>query len=255
VLYNVALANIAENGSGIRYFTNLNHVKANPSYIATCCEGQGTRLLGSLPEYLFSGSAQGLYVDMYADSTTAFQFGGAVINVSISTDFPYGDSVSVSVVPSQSVTFELSLRMPSWVLAESVPLYVNGVLQNARGTPGSYYKIVLSFPSTVATNISFSLPMSFVASKYIGVNQVTGHQRFAYEYGPILMAAMGPINPAMDTVQITGVDATSPSTWLTQDGSNNTLHFSVSGNPNVKFIPYFEIQDSSTFSVYPVVDA
>jgi hypothetical protein len=84
-VYNEALTHQAPNGAGIRcarpllcippvpaplltrccspprcsYFSNLNGVKEDPGTIGTCCEGQGTRLYGSLNEYLFSLSPAG----------------------------------------------------------------------------------------------------------------------------------------------------------------------------------------------------
>ena len=61
-IYNVGLAAMGSdrsggegpNGTGIRYFANQHKHKQLPSMHASCCEGQGTRLFGSLPEYVFT---------------------------------------------------------------------------------------------------------------------------------------------------------------------------------------------------------
>jgi DUF1680 family protein len=63
-IYNVALANQAV-GLGIRYHTRLEGHKEKGSQANTCCEGQGARFLGSLPEYIFSLAADGVYVNLF----------------------------------------------------------------------------------------------------------------------------------------------------------------------------------------------
>ena len=46
-------------GTRIRYFARLHGYKQPGYNIGTCCEGQGTRLFGQLPEYLFSLTEDG----------------------------------------------------------------------------------------------------------------------------------------------------------------------------------------------------
>jgi hypothetical protein len=56
-LLNVILANQASadsNPPGIRYFAQLEGSKAIPTNVVTCCESQGTRTFGALPEFLYS---------------------------------------------------------------------------------------------------------------------------------------------------------------------------------------------------------
>lgn len=59
---------------GIRYHSVMEGVMERPQNINTCCEGQGSRLLGSLPEYIYSlaPSRQTLYVNLYAESSITF---------------------------------------------------------------------------------------------------------------------------------------------------------------------------------------
>ena len=71
-ILNVGVANQGPAGVGIRYFAQLHRQKQIPTNHATCCEGQGTRLFGSLPEYLYSYNDDGVVVDMYSASTFAW---------------------------------------------------------------------------------------------------------------------------------------------------------------------------------------
>jgi len=47
-IYNIGMAN-QDGGAGLRYHTILEGKKEKSTHENTCCEGQGTRLLGSLP--------------------------------------------------------------------------------------------------------------------------------------------------------------------------------------------------------------
>ena len=63
-IYNVGLAN-QDAGNGFRYHTVLEGEKEKATHENTCCEGQGTRLIGSLPEHIYSMASDGLYLHLY----------------------------------------------------------------------------------------------------------------------------------------------------------------------------------------------
>ena len=67
---------------GIRYHSPMEGTLEHPNNVNTCCEGQGTRLFGSLPEYIYSistnksganeSTSSGFYVNMFAASQLSF---------------------------------------------------------------------------------------------------------------------------------------------------------------------------------------
>jgi hypothetical protein len=121
-IYNIGIAaqGVFLNGSrgaGIRYFAVLHGVKAAAGAGGTCCEGQGSRLFGGLPEYIYStswtgertaagsgtaesvrrtaavasagGSTVTVWVNLFAPSSIAVDVGGQAVNVTTTTGFPY----------------------------------------------------------------------------------------------------------------------------------------------------------------------
>src|ERR1022692_3261443 len=68
-IYNMGLANQEVGKIGMRYHTFLEGKKCDLDAGNTCCEVQGTRLYGSLPEYIYSTAEDGLYVNLYEPST------------------------------------------------------------------------------------------------------------------------------------------------------------------------------------------
>ena len=56
-----------------------------PLCINSCCEGQGTRLLGSLPEYIYSLSSDGVYVNLFEASTLRWPHSGGEMTLTLSS--------------------------------------------------------------------------------------------------------------------------------------------------------------------------
>jgi hypothetical protein len=240
--------------AGIRYYSNLNGVKQAPYNIGTCCEGQGTRLYASLHEFIFSvpadaaASPAAVYVDLYAPAAvTVAAAGGATVTVAVATRFPFDGIVSITVTASAAAQLDLALRMPAWTAAAAVPVTVGGVAWPAAGAPGSYLHVAREW-DVGATAVSFELPMALAAHLYTGDTQRPPYARFAFTFGPVLLAAVGAFNVSVDAVSIADVDPTKPDTWLLPQGN---LTFTVAGDSGVLLVPYFAIY-GERFSVFPV---
>lgn len=77
----------------------LHRQKMKLSNISTCCEGQATRMLGSLPEYIVSYDVAGraLHLNLFADATASLAplgLGEAAV-LRVRTAWPYSSNVSV----------------------------------------------------------------------------------------------------------------------------------------------------------------
>jgi hypothetical protein len=239
------------NGTGIRYFANHHKTKQYGSMHASCCEGQGTRLFGSLPEYLYTyatdaatGLVSSLYLDLYADSTISVPVSGGIATLTQSTQWPYGTSVSLKLNMPAAGLLDLALRMPEWVAAPSVQVTVNGQAWSQAGAPASYLHIKQNW-NAGANTISYELPMTFAAFNYTGYSQLPPYTRWGFKYGPVMLAAQGTWDSTVDALvmpQSANLDPSNPSAWMVPAGDGNSLHFSVTGAPGVTFKPYFEIQ-------------
>lgn len=247
------------NGTGIRYFANQHGLKQLPSMHATCCEGQGTRMFGSMPEYLYTllplpsapYIAKGIYVDIYADSNIRFAANGGQGTLYQSTQWPYGADVTLTLSLPAAGTFDLALRMPYW-LPSGVKVNVGGAAWPTVGSPASYLHISQSWPAG-NTTISFSLPMQFIAYPYTGLSQQDGYTRWGYGYGPVQLAVVGAWNSSISiTTMPAGLDPSNPSKWLAPSSDGNALHWTVIGYPAITLIPYFEINTPGlAFDTFP----
>jgi len=249
-LYNVCLANQL-GGITIRYHAFLQGRKdfaddPHPAPVSSCCEGQGTRLFGSLPEYIYSVAPDGLYVNLFEGSTIHWRQGAQEAALRMTTRFPFEPQVSLSVMTAAPLRSVIHVRVPSWASGD-VPLSVNG-RRIAVGRPGSYCAIDRTWSD--GDTLSFTLPMDFRVTEYSGVDQIAGHRRFAIEYGPILLAAAGPL----DSRSVVSI-AHRPEDlrrWL-KPIPGQPLHFAIEGDAEHEYLPYWEI-DRQTFCVFPVTN-
>jgi hypothetical protein len=244
-IYNVAMAN--QSGSqGFRYHALLAHAKEKPTRMNTCCEGQGTRLIGSIPEHVYSIASDGLYVNLFAPSTVHWTEGGASLKVKMSTGFPFEQDVRLQVSAAHPTQAKIRVRVPSWATRE-MAVAVNGKTAGS-GKPGSYVTIDRAWADGDVA--SFTLPASLVAARYTGVDQIPNHDRYSISYGPILLAAVGAPEVIL---RLSKVKRPEDLVKHLQPKPGQPLHYQVENNPAVEFMPYWQV-DKEPFNCFPAVD-
>lgn len=247
-IYNVAIAN-QYGPEGIRYFAKLvdrkygDHVPNTHHCMNTCCEGQGTRIYGSLPEYIYSTAEDGIYVNLFAASEIGFQLTGNPVSLKMETRFPYDPKVTIEVKTGQAVKSRIRIRIPSWASGK-MAVKVNGSLAGS-GEPGSY--LVLDRTWKTGDQIAFVLPMEFKVTKYTGIEPGFEDNHYALEYGPVLMAMVG----VKARKEGFGVKTTPGNLKkLLKPVEGNPLRFTIVGESEFEYWPYFEVQDEP-FSCFP----
>jgi uncharacterized protein len=246
-IYNVAIAN--QYGSeGIRYFAKLvnrkygDHSPNSHHCMNTCCEGQGTRVFGSLPEYIYSTAEDGIYIDLYAASEIRYAIQNQNMSLKMNTQFPYDPKIEILVGNEQPNQHKIRIRVPSWT-SKNMSIMLNGS-EFGIGKPGTYFVMDRKWKN--GDVISFTLPMDFKITKYTGLEKGF-ENNYAAEYGPILLAMVGVKSKKFDI----GVKAT-PDNIKKQlkPVPGKPLHFSIEGNSEFEYWPYFEVQEEP-FSCFP----
>ena len=206
-IYNVALAN-QDGKRGIRYHAVLHARKEAGEAVNTCCEGAGTRLYAMLPKFIYSEADDGLYVNLYSASTIHWTESGHRASLKMVTGFPLDDAVQLKLELKQPTPFILHIRIPTWA-SHPVPVSVNGKVE-ATGQPGTY--LTLSRTWATGDAVSFALPRELRITRYTGYSQIVNTERYAIEYGTLLMAFVGPF----DYKRCVGIrqDAQNFKSWL-----------------------------------------
>jgi DUF1680 family protein len=215
-----------------------------PFTMSTCCEGQGTRMIGAIPEFIYSVAGDGVYVDLFSPSTIKFATPAGTISLKMVTGFPYDSRVQLLVdadKPSESI---IRIRVPSWA-AHDMTINVNGK-KAMSGKPGTY--VSLSRLWKKSDEITFTIPMKFSLTRYTGEEKEAGYDRYALEYGPLLMAY---VNLKDQNEKIVLPMAEEKLVKSLKPVAGKPLHFTVGENSSFEYMPYFEVQDE-TFSCYPL---
>jgi DUF1680 family protein len=212
----------------------------------TCCEGQGTRLIGSLPEHIYSLASDGVYVNLFEPSTIQWTAKGEPLRLKMATRFPFDPEVRLQISAARPTQANIRVRVPSWATRE-MAVHVNGK-QVAMGKPGSY--VMLARVWAEGDTASFTLPAALVAVRYTGVDQIPDHERYAVSFGPILLAAVG-----APEIRLRLKNVKQPEDLLKhlQPKPGQPLHFVVENNPGVEFMPYGQV-DEEPFNCLPAVD-
>ena len=247
-IYNVALANQVGT-KGIMYHAKLVGPKDDSVGISinTCCEGQGTRLLGSLPEYIYALAPDGLYVDLFEPSTITWSAAGQPLQLKMATRFPFHPDVELRLSAGQPTPAKVRVRVPSWA-AQEMPIRINGT-PAASGKPGTY--VTLERTWSGGDTITFRLPMDFKLTRYTGVDQIAGHERYALEYGPILLALMGSSDAKL---VVRGGQRQEDLVKQLKPKPGQPLHFILDGDAAHEYMPYWEVPYKQSFTCYPIVD-
>jgi DUF1680 family protein len=247
-IYNVGLANQVHS-SGIIYHARLVGMKGDlhvPLCTNSCCEGQGTRLLGSLPEYIFSLAPDGIFVNLFEPSTIHWTQAGVDMKATLSGNFPSSADVKLELTTSQPVQARIRIRVPSWA-AGPMQIQVNGEVA-AAGAPGSYAALDRTWSNS--DTVRFTLPIALKLIRYAGLDKIDGHERFALEYGPVLLALIG-----SDSAVLSVPEGQRHEDILQRIKPNpdRPLHFTIEGQSEFAYIPYWQVI-SEPFTCYPVID-
>jgi uncharacterized protein len=243
-IYNVAMAN-QQGTLGLRYHTILVGKKEEGTRKNTCCEGQGTRFIGSFPEHIYSIATDGLYINLFEPSTITWKHDGATMHLKMETKFPFEKQVKLTLSSDQPKTMKLRVRVPSWAVSD-MAITVNQE-KSISGAPGSY--LMLDRTWTPGDIVAFTLPAGFVVSEYKGEDQIAGQKRFALSYGPLLYAAAG---NKQGFLRLQKGGEPKEIVQQFEPKPDMPLHFTIAGNPGITYMPYWQVSDEE-FTCFPVI--
>lgn len=235
-LFNIAIAN-QEGGDGIRYFAYMEGKKQAPGSVHCCC-GVGTRIFGSLPEFIYSVGKDIVAVNLYTPSEIKCKR----IRLVSEANVPYSNYIRLTVYVKDPILYTISLRIPAWTAADA-EIMLNGDAI-AIGKAGTYGNIEREWND--GDVIEFNLKQTFRITKYTGAEEIEGKNRYGIEYGPVLYAVMG-------EKPVDGVDWTAENYASLLCETDKPLCYTIKGNDGYTLVPYFDIGGGDEFTCYPVM--
>ena len=237
-LFNIAIANQDE-GNGIRYFAFLEGQKEQSGLVHCCC-GVGTRIFGSLPEYIFSVSDDAISVNLYTPSELEWKRA----KITVEGEIPYNGNIKIKITEPKGC-FKIRLRLPAWTDTR-INIKLNGK-DHITGKNGTYAEIEREWNDGDA--IEYFLPQSFRLTKYRGADEIPGFDRYYIEYGPLLYAVSA---PDVKQARMIGWSAEDFTDWLIHEAGS--LTYKIAMHDKHKLTPYFMIgsNESTKFTCCPI---
>ena len=129
---------------------------------------------------------EGIAAVAYAPSEARFESRGIPVTVVLDTDYPFRETLDVSVTAERAATFPLVLRVPGW--AEGATVRIGGGAEQ-KMQPGTFHRIAREWRGT--TRVALRFPMRpTVTLRY--------NEAAAIERGPLVYS----LSPAEDWTRI-----------------------------------------------------
>lgn len=126
-LYNGAMAGLSLDGKTFFYENPLESAGKHHRWIwhhCPCCPPNIARLLASVGSYMYALADDEIAVHLYGESKAHFEIGGAKIELSQNTRYPWDGAIHFAVATNGPARFAISLRIPEW--ADGAAIKVNG---------------------------------------------------------------------------------------------------------------------------------
>jgi len=177
-----------------------------PWFECPCCPPNVARTVASAGKYLYSTSADGLWLHLYAGNSAEIKLGGQSVKVKQETLYPWDGAVKLSFGLAQPQTFTLHLRVPGW--CKSFSLSVNGAAQDVQPGAGGYLAITRAWQDGDVVTYTMDMPIEAVWANP-QVRLLEG--RVAIQRGPIVYCLEGVDHGGilLDQISVKASDITS----------------------------------------------
>ena len=131
ILYNGLISGIGLDGKSF-FYTNamqiqngFSHSSMEPErsgwFDCSCCPTNLTRLLPSIPGYVYAQKDNNIYVNLFMNSTSSLKVGGKNISIIQQNNYPWDGDLKFTINPTSAQNFAMLVRIPGWARNEEIP--------------------------------------------------------------------------------------------------------------------------------------
>ena len=192
-IYNALLSDIDLDGQNFTYTNSLDTSDMRYKWHdCPCCVGNIPRVLLAMPRWMYSTSADALYINLYVASTTPLRVAGGEVTVKQSGDYPWNGHMTIEVSPASPRKFDVRLRLPQRdvsALYTATPKQDGVKSVTVNGSPvesseqGGY--VVISREWKAGDKIEMDLPLA-VQRIHADERIASTRGRVALRYGPLV---------------------------------------------------------------------
>lgn len=111
------------NAMEVRKTSTHQHLEAERAgwFECSCCPTNLTRLIPSVPGYMYATGDRGIYINLFAASTSKLAVKGKQVTIQQENNYPWDGQLKFKVDPSIKQDFSIFLRIPGWASNQIVP--------------------------------------------------------------------------------------------------------------------------------------
>jgi DUF1680 family protein len=168
-------------GNG-RFVGKEYHYRRSEWFGCACCPPNIARMIAQFPAFVYSARAKELAVHLYAESAGEVAVAGQKVHIAQETEYPWGETVVLTVTPEKAATWTLALRVPGW--CRGVKLRVNGkAVALAPITKKGYARLKREWRAGDRVALTLPMPVERIEA-HPAVRQDGG--RVALQRGPVV---------------------------------------------------------------------
>ncbi len=132
ILYNGLISGVGLDGKSF-FYTNAMQIKNNfldqgaeaersGWFDCSCCPTNVTRLLPSVPGYMYAQNGNAVFVNLFINSNSSVTVNGKSVDIEQRNNYPWQGDLKFIVSPKKgSLPFVFKIRIPGWALNEAIP--------------------------------------------------------------------------------------------------------------------------------------
>jgi len=130
-LYNGLISGVGLDGKSF-FYSNAMQIKHSSSHRAlepsragwfecSCCPTNISRLLPSIPGYVYGQNKNEIYVNLFVNSTASLNVDGKAVSIQQQNNYPWEGALKFVVTPKSPAAFKMNIRIPGWASNEAMP--------------------------------------------------------------------------------------------------------------------------------------
>ncbi len=196
VLYNAVLHGIALDGTSTYYCNPLSD-KDNPrNNCWVCCPPNLSRTVLQIGRYAYAHGRGEVFVNLFVGGAAKVPLAGGEVELRVATEYPWEETVVITVGTKAPQSFALNLRIPGWCAQAELALNGASVDTRARGEHG-YVRLMRQWRDGDALELRLAMPVVRVQA-HPNVRACTG--KVAVQRGPIVYGFEGLDNGGSATI-------------------------------------------------------
>ncbi|MBL7840352.1 MAG: glycoside hydrolase family 127 protein [Cyclobacteriaceae bacterium] len=214
-LYNGLLSGVGMDGKSF-FYTNAMEIKRHFKhgdmeaeragwFTCSCCPTNVTRLIPSIPGYMYALKENNVYINLFATSTSTITLNSKKVTITQQNNYPWEGNLLFTVDPASATAFTIRIRIPGWAQGQAMPsdLYAfedtttKKIVININGKPTEYTMengyAVITKTWKKGDQVRLTLPMT--VEKIISNEKVVNNKgKVALQFGPLIYCFESPDN-------------------------------------------------------------